>query len=363
MSSKTTVMDALQSGPSESTSCEMNTSNQASQSQTIGCGLRYLVTKVQEHYDDTNRRHNKIRTRLIGRQATALAQYAYRLVDALQFPNETPLLSLKRLALGRIVYYLRNACAVFNKLLFTPADLVELEDNCKLFFNLMCLFYPTFVNVTTWTVGYAIPYHATKLYDMYRVGYGTISLQAKEAKHASIKKDLVLTNRSNSTDIKGKWWQLIRANYVRSFYLPENQPMPSTYKSHFQSRVPSHCDQPGFCNCGRKLEDSNIFCHNCLSSREIVKCAQNHRLSDEMIIALKPVSCDVCGERFADESILGTHLVIHESYTGSLECSRKNPKKMSVKELKGELRKQNLSVLGKKDILVKRLESRLAGGC
>ena len=36
---------------------------------------------------------------------------------------------------------------------------------------------------------------------------------------------------------------------------------------------------------------------------------------------------------------------------------------MSVKELKDKLRKQNLSVLGKKDILIKRLESRLAGGC
>ena len=216
----------------------------------------------------------------------------------------------------------------------------------------MCLFYPTFVNVTTWTVGYAIPYHAAKLYDMYRVGYGTISLQAKEAKHASIEKDLVLTNRSTSTESKSKWWQLIRANYVRSFYLPENQPMPSTYKLHFQSYVPSHFDQPGFCNCGRKLEDNNIFCHNCLSSREIVKCAQNHKLSDELIIVLKPVFCDVRGERFADKSILGTHLVIHKSYTGSLECCRKNPKTMSVKELKDELRKQNLSVLGEKDMLV-----------
>ena len=73
--------------------------------------------------------------------------------------------------------------------------------------------------------------------------------------------------------------------------------------------------------------------------------------------------CDVCGKRFADESILGTYLVIHNSNTGPLECSKKNSKTMSVKELKDELRKQNLSVLGKKDILIKRLESRLAGGC
>lgn len=331
-------------------------------SPTAGCGLRYLVSKIKEHHADPNKRHNKIPTRLIGRQAIALARYAYRLVDNLQLRNELPEQSLERLALGRIVHYLRNACAIFNKLSSTPAELLELDENCKLYFNLMCLFYPSNVNVTTWTIAYAIPYHAFKLYDVYKVGYGTISLQAKEAKHAAIKNDLALTNRSTSIDNTGKWWQLLRANYVRSFYLPENQPMPTSYKSHFQSRIAPHCDLPEFCNCGRKMKEDDIFCQNCLESRELVTCAQNKELSDELINVLKPVTCEVCGEHFADNSILETHLVIHRSNTDPIECSRKNPKGMSVAELKSELRKLNLNVSGRKDILVKRLESRLTGG-
>ena len=144
VSSKTTITDVSQGEPSQSPTCEMNTSNEASQSQNIGCGLRYLVSKVKEHYDDTTRRHNKIRTRLIGRQATALAQYAYRLVDALQFPNETPLHSLKRLALSRTIYYLWNACAVFNKLFFTPADLVDLEKQLQVVLQFDVLILPHF---------------------------------------------------------------------------------------------------------------------------------------------------------------------------------------------------------------------------
>lgn len=139
--------------------------------------------------------------------------------------------SLKQLALGRIVHYLRNAYVVFNKLLSTPVELLEFDENGKLCFNLMCLFYPTNVNVTTWTVAYAIPYHDFKLYDMYKVGCGTILLQAKEAKHTAVKNDLALTNRSNRIDTTRKWWQLVRANYALSFYLPENQPMP-TATSH-----------------------------------------------------------------------------------------------------------------------------------
>ncbi|CAH3031222.1 unnamed protein product [Pocillopora meandrina] len=35
------------------------------------------------------------------------------------------------------------------------------------------------VNVTVWTVGYAMPYHATKSYESCKVGYGIISLQKK----------------------------------------------------------------------------------------------------------------------------------------------------------------------------------------
>ena len=44
------------------------------------------------------------------------------------------------------------------------------------------------VNVTVWSVGYAITYHAANLYENYKVGYGIISLQTKEAKHSGIKK-------------------------------------------------------------------------------------------------------------------------------------------------------------------------------
>jgi hypothetical protein len=66
-------------------------------------------------------------------------------------------------------------------------------------------------------VAYAIPY-ARKLYEEYHVGYGILSL--KESKHAGIKGDLSLTNRSNKSSTNGKWWQVLRSNYVRSFYLP-----------------------------------------------------------------------------------------------------------------------------------------------
>ena len=78
----------------------------------------------------------------------------------------------------------------------------------------LCSFLSS-INVTTWTVGYAIPYHADLLFKQYKVGYGIVSLQAKEAKHSGVKDDLTLTNRSTVSTPIGKWWQVMRSNYVR----------------------------------------------------------------------------------------------------------------------------------------------------
>ena len=189
----------------------------ASDSQKYGCGLAYLTNRIGKHKNE-NKRYNRLPVQLIGAQAIALAQFGYRLADCLQYPQKL---------MGKKT---QTHC---------PFQISSISQNfCDLYFNLLVLFFPNFVNITVWTVGYAIPYHARKLYNEYKIGFGILSLQAKESKHAGIKRELMLTNRSTSSSIGGKWWQIMRANYVRSFYLPENQPSPPTYSSHFKSRTP-----------------------------------------------------------------------------------------------------------------------------
>jgi hypothetical protein len=167
--------------------------------QVFGCALQFLVPYIKAHLDDEKKRFNKIPTRIIGEQAIAIARYGHRLVDILEFPDESAVQKVKRLSLSRIMLYLRNACPTFNKVSSTKPELLELDENCKLYFNLLCLFFTRHINVTSWTVGYALIYHALKLYDMYGVGYGIISQQGKEAKHSAVKKDLELSNRSNNS--------------------------------------------------------------------------------------------------------------------------------------------------------------------
>ena len=66
-------------------------------------------------------------------------------------------------------------------------------------------FFSSSVNVTTWTVGYAISYYANLLFTRYRVAYGIVFLQAKEVLHSGVKGDLTLTNWSKISPTTGKW--------------------------------------------------------------------------------------------------------------------------------------------------------------
>lgn len=187
-------------------------------------------------------------------------------------------------------------------------------------------------------------------------------MQAREAKHAGIKKDLVnLTNRSLKTDLSGKWWQLMRANYVRSFYLPEHHPTPCTVTHHYKSRIPPHVQQNTiFCDCGREKETfTSTSCKVCQQSEIVMECS-DRELLPEAVAIFKPILCPTCNERFADTLILEKHMELHSSAT--IGNSRTvYPKSMKVAELKKELQSRGLSVSGNQDILITRLEGHLAG--
>ena len=126
-------------------------------------------------------------------------------------------------------------------------EIEQIKENLTTYFNLLAQFFPASVNITVWMVAYAIPYHASLLFNNYDIGFGILSLQLKESKHSGIKHDLFLTNCSRSTGSLGKWWQVMRANYVKAFYLPEDDPMPSMYVSHYESRMPSQVTKPNLC--------------------------------------------------------------------------------------------------------------------
>jgi hypothetical protein len=89
----------------------------SSTDKVYGCGLAYLASKIKEHYSVKAKRSIKLPTRLIGSRAASLSRHGYRLVDALQYDEESPLENTRRLALSKAVEYLRNASRLFNKII------------------------------------------------------------------------------------------------------------------------------------------------------------------------------------------------------------------------------------------------------
>ncbi|CAB3989987.1 Hypothetical predicted protein [Paramuricea clavata] len=193
-------------------------------------------------------------------------------------------------------------------------------------------------------------------------GQWVLSLQAKESKHAGLKGELSMTNRSRASDHTSKWWQLMRSNYIRTFYLPEHQPSPPCYSSHFKSRKPPHCDSAMYCDCGReKVDIEHTQCKVCCEAILVSRCAQEQQLSTDIVALLKPCVSDVFNRRFADKlGLKGHHDSVHkrQSITANSLSSLKS---LSVDELKKCLRERGLSTSGKKDILLVHLEGVMAG--
>ena len=263
--------------------------------------------------------------------------------------------SIKMLALSKICEVLRLIGLLMNQISIDNATINELKQCCTLYFNLFSLFFNQSCNSTVWTLRYVVPYHASILYERYLVGYGTLSMQGKEAKHSSIKQELKCgTNRSKEAGEKGKWHQLFRSTYVRNFYLPYHFPL-DTYKPHFASRNPPIQDQD-ICNCFRTITDFEaIQCDICTQSFDIIECGKNGQLNNDLYELIFPIKCNECSLRFPDNEALLSHVSVHENnFTPNNE---RMPLNMTIAELRIELGMRNALQTGSKANLIKRLES------
>ena len=274
-----------------------------------GCNLKYIGEAIDKHYVNESTRFKTLTIRLIGAQGISLARYSVRVVDQLKDASDDANQQLLLLALSKICEYLRKIGAIMNNVTSTSATIEELSDSCKLYFNMFSLFFNSYCNSTVWTIGYVVPYHASLLFEHYKIGYGILSMQGKESKHSAIKQELKsCSNRSCSEGDKGKWHTLARSSYIRHFYLPYHFPLDN-YTPHFDSRYPLVDEVT--CGCFRVIAVNEDVCSQCLAAMELVNNAKNGYLSDKIIRIMKPQECLHCQSRFSDIFILENHMKVH----------------------------------------------------
>ena len=113
-------------------------------------------------------------------------------------------------------------------------------------------------------------------------------------------------------DDQGKWYQIMRSGYARTFYLPYHFPT-STYYSHNTCRVPKEdVDDFEICSCSQKLNVGENVCSICANS-EIIKAAENGEISENILHILKPIQCHECQLRFPDKIRCDGHIrTVHQ---------------------------------------------------
>ena len=105
-----------------------------------GCQLAFLARQIREHYNDKEKRSNKISTRQIGEQTIPLARYSFTLIDALKMEGESGAQKIKRLALGKVAHFLWDAGTLFSKVDTNSAEINQLHETSTIYFKLLALF-------------------------------------------------------------------------------------------------------------------------------------------------------------------------------------------------------------------------------
>lgn len=107
------------------------------------------------------------------------------------------------------------------------------------------------------------------------------------------------------------------------------------------------------------MVENEVICSFCKSCELVLQCCFNQKLTDEAEAIIKPISCTICEQRFADKMLCDQHTQYSHIQNAKDPISI-NPRNLSAAQLKEELKKRGLSTSGTKTILIKRLEGRLA---
>ena len=213
-----------------------------------------------------------------------------------------------------------------------------------LVFQLICNIFSQNCHSTVWTLGYVVPYHVKNLYDSYKIGYGILSMQGKEAKHSEIKQELKSCSNRHIEGEKNKWYQLMQSSYVRTFYLPYHYPVKA-YNSHFESRNTPLMEN--MCECCRQIGECVSLCDICLIIQPYINDIGIGEIPDAVNEIRKPIVCSSCNFRSAT----------HKCFVDTVEI---NPRGLTVLELKKMLDEKGERTSGNTEVLCQRLEYILA---
>ena len=154
--------------------------------------------------------------------------------------------------------------------------LKDLEEACEIYYNMYVLFRQ--VNLTVWTIGKVVPYHAWLIYRKYGYGMGIVSMQGRESKHIQFVDYVCHASGSEMNKMEIAF----RHEFCELIYLRQEKPSLDSYKScdkiHY---IPTeYTTRAGVCYCG--LKHVNGSCQLC--EQDTLMCIEKSCIAQKCLL-------------------------------------------------------------------------------
>jgi hypothetical protein len=185
-----------------------------------------LAKKVIKWFDETQCRQNYLQYRFTGKESRAFCHHFSTLLSLLTLPRDSRRQIQTILALHYVGLRLRDCCSIINRFDMKQVNIDKLSVLAREYYRANALFLPTSVNPTIWTIGNVVPFRAQQVYDKYKEGLLTVTMEGREAKR------LALLRLKANTTYQNRWQEIFQHEFIMLIWLPEQQHKPCPYKSN-----------------------------------------------------------------------------------------------------------------------------------
>lgn len=218
-----------------------------------------LAKKVRKWFDETQGKQGDLQYRFTGKESRSFCHNFARLLTFLRQEGDSQKQRQTVLALAFVGLRRRDLCSIINRIEVEETHLEQLQSLAQEYYHANALLLPTSVNPTIWTIGHVVPTHARHVYNKYREGLFTVTMEGREAKHIALQK------LSANTTYQCHWAEIFRHEFIMLVSLPEQHHEPCSYTPSKDVYIPQRVfNDSSYCYRGLHRADpadqSCCFC-------------------------------------------------------------------------------------------------------
>lgn len=173
-----------------------------------------LARKVSKWFDEIQCKKGDLQYRFTGKESRMFCHNYTRLLTFLGKDGNSQKQKQTILVLAYVGLRLRDICSIMNRFDIQEEHLVQLKTFAEEYNRANALFLLTSVNPTMWTIGHVVPLHAKQVFNKYKQGLFTVTMEGREPKYVALQKLRV------NTIYQKRWYEIFRHEFIMLIWLP-----------------------------------------------------------------------------------------------------------------------------------------------